>query len=205
MTWWGLHTEGLTVVGDGGPDREVFGYNVQQVSAGGATAVGVESVAATRVRVSGPSTDAVIDGATVVHRGTVYEVNGPPAVFGSGVLDHVEFELIERFPPKWLTSVVVVRSGGRDARGNPRPAQRIPVDRCLVRWTGSGDLVDRTDVSTGTAVLYRRRSSSFAFVPTDRIEIPDSALVPGVWAVDGAPKLWPNSVELTLKKEAGST
>lgn len=204
MTWWGVHTESLTVLGVDAPDVVLSGYNVQQVPNAAGSPVGVESVAAPRLRVSGPLTGAVTDGATVVHRGVSYEVNGPPAVFSGGVLDHTEFDLVQRFPPAWLTTVTVVRGGGRDARGNPRASQRIPVVDCLVRWTASGDLLDRTDVSTGAAVLYGRRPG-FDFTSTDRIEIPATALAPGVWAVDGSPKLWPHSIEVALKKEAGST
>ncbi|MEE6295195.1 hypothetical protein [Georgenia wangjunii] len=194
-----LHPETLTALAVGG-DVVLEGYNVQTVTVGrGATQVGAEGAGAVRAHASGPLTDAVHDGQTVIHRGHVYEVDGPPRHYTGGPLDHTEIALVERFPAQWLTNVVVLRSE-RDPRGHPMPDQRIPVTDCLVRWLSSTEEVDRSNVASGTAVLYRRRRDGFEFLSTDRIEVPQTALAPGVWHVDGDPKRWPNTVQLDLTK-----
>lgn len=199
---WDLHHEVLTLLTESG-DIDLHGYNVQiQTDGRGSTPVGAEGITAVRARASGPLTDAVEEGMSLVHRGRVYEVDGPPQHFTGGVLDHTELWLVERFPARWLVTVTVVRSGGRDARGNPLPAERIPVKDCLVRWRSSTDPLDRTDLTDSSAVLYRRRG--FDFRSTDQIEVPAGSLAAGTWSVDGDPKRWPDSVELALTKTGGA-
>ena len=104
--------------------------------------------------------------------------------------------IIARFPKSWRTDVIVVRSGGRDAKGNPLPSFEIPVPDCIVAPRATSDPVDRSDVVDGKAVLYR--DLGFTFRSTDGIRIPEGALMAGTWAVDGSPGEWPFGTEVGL-------
>ncbi|GAP53711.1 hypothetical protein AHiyo6_02760 [Arthrobacter sp. Hiyo6] len=104
--------------------------------------------------------------------------------------------LVKRFPKSWRTDVVVLRGGGRDAKGNPLPGLEIPVRDCLVGSRATADPLDHSDVASSTAVLYR--DPGFTFLPADRIRVPDGARMAGLWAVDGRPGEWPDGVEVGL-------
>jgi len=112
----------------------------------------------------------------------------PGAADGAGFL--------KGFPKSWRVTVTVLRSGGRDAKGNPLPTYEIPVPECLVAPRSTADPVDRSDVTNGAAVLYR--GTGFSFLPTDRIRVPQGAPMAGEWSVDGRPSEWPYGVELGL-------
>jgi hypothetical protein len=99
-------------------------------------------------------------------------------------------------PKSWLTNVIVLRNGGRDAKGNPRPAVEIPVSKCLIGARSTADPVDQSDGIDGKAVLYR--GPGFRFLSTDRIRVPDGALMAGEWSVDGRPGEWPFGSEVGL-------
>lgn len=99
------------------------------------------------------------------------------------------------------TTVVVLRGGGRDNRGNPKPVERLTVTECLPAARATEDPVDRGDLTQSAGVLYRRRLD-FDFLDTDKVEIPEGTwLSAGVWAVDGDPKRWPSGWEVPLRKE----
>lgn len=104
--------------------------------------------------------------------------------------------LVKRFPKSWRTDVVVIRGGGRDAKGNPLPSQEIPVRDCLIAPRATAEPLDRSDVTSSTAVLYR--DPGFTFLPADRVRVPTGARMAGVWAVDGRPGEWPDGVEVGL-------
>jgi len=104
--------------------------------------------------------------------------------------------LLSRFPKSWRTSVTVVRSGGRDPKGNPLPAYDIAVPDCLVAPRSTADPVDRSDVVDGKAVLYH--GGGFTFLSTDRVRVPDGSAMAGEWSVDGRPGEWPYGVEVGL-------
>lgn len=104
--------------------------------------------------------------------------------------------IVSRFPAFWRTSVTVIRGGGRDDRGDPLPVTEIPVAGCLIGPRATSEPVDRADLVSDTAMLYRDPEPSFSFLSTDRIRTPDG----GVWSVDGEPKIWPLGVEVPLKK-----
>jgi hypothetical protein len=104
--------------------------------------------------------------------------------------------LVKRFPKSWRTDVVVIRGGGRDAKGNPLPSQEIPVRDCLIAPRATAEPLDRSDVTSSTAVLYR--DPGFTFLPADRVRVPAGARMAGVWAVDGRPGEWPDGVEVGL-------
>lgn len=103
---------------------------------------------------------------------------------------------LRRFPRSWRVTVTVFRSGGRDAKGNPLPAYEIQVPDCLIGPRATRDPVDRSDVVTGDAVLYR--GTGFTFLPTDRVRVPAGSFMAGEWSVDGSPGEWPFGVEVGL-------
>lgn len=96
----------------------------------------------------------------------------------------------------WLVDVVVLRGGGRDAKGNPLPATEIPVTGCLIAPRATSEPLDRSDVVSSTAVLYR--APGFRFLPADRIRVPNGARMEGLWAVEGRPGEWPHGWEVGL-------
>lgn len=103
-------------------------------------------------------------------------------------------------PDWWKTDVVVVRSGGRDLRGNPLPAQEIPRKRVLVGQRGTNDPVtDLSDTTEDTAVLYDA-DTSFRYFSTDRIRVPETARMAGEWSVGGRPGEWPFGTEIQLER-----
>lgn len=99
-------------------------------------------------------------------------------------------------PDWWLTDVVVLRGGGRDAKGNPQPAVEIPVTDCLVAPRLAEEVIDRSAAVRNTAALYRK--PGFIFHPSDQIRVPDGARMAGLWSVDGRPNEWPHGVEVEL-------
>lgn len=108
--------------------------------------------------------------------------------------------ITDRFSPDWLTTATVLRGGGRDRNGDPLPAQEIPVDGCLVGWDVTTEHTDRSDRTTAQATLYRRRDD-FEWRSTDLIRLPADSMLPGTWAIDGEPKIWPTDVEIGLTRE----
>ena len=105
--------------------------------------------------------------------------------------------ILKRFPKSWRTDVVVIRSGGRDKKGNPLPAQEIPRPSVLVAPRATAEPVVRSDVTSSTAVLYDD-DTSFAYLSTDRIRIPAGARMAGEWSVEGRPGEWPPGTEVGL-------
>jgi hypothetical protein len=103
---------------------------------------------------------------------------------------------LRRFPASWRVTVTVLRSGGRDAKGNPLPAYEIQVPDCLIGPRATSDPVDRSDVVSGVAVLYR--GVGFTFLSTDRVRVPAGSRMAGEWSVDGSPGEWPFGVEVGL-------
>ena len=103
---------------------------------------------------------------------------------------------LRRFPKSWLTDVTVLRGGGRDAKGNPLPTVELAVTGCLIAPRATADPVDRSDVTSGTAVLYR--GPGFTFQSTDRIRVAAGDRMAGLWAVEGRPGEWPFGSEVGL-------
>jgi len=104
--------------------------------------------------------------------------------------------IVKRFPKSYRTDVTVIRGGGRDAKGNPLPSQEIPLRNCIMAPRATSDPVDRSDVTSSTAVLYR--DPGFTFLPADRIRVPVGARMAGMWSVDGRPAEWPDGWEVGL-------
>src|SRR5689334_5796644 len=103
---------------------------------------------------------------------------------------------LKGFPKSWLVDVTVLRGGGRDAKGNPLPVTELSVSGCLIGARSTADPVDRSDVVDGKAVLYR--GPGFRFLSTDRIRVPNGALMAGEWSVEGRPAEWPFGSEVGL-------
>ena len=101
--------------------------------------------------------------------------------------------------PDWHVDVIVIRSGGRDAKGNPLPAQEISREGVTVCPRSTEDPLDRSDVASSTAVLYDE-DTAFRYQSTDRIRVPVGALMAGEWAVAGRPGEWPMGSEVGLSK-----
>lgn len=110
---------------------------------------------------------------------------------GSGLVSH--------FPASWLTSVTVLRDGGRDPKGNPLPATEIPLDRCLIGPRSTGESVAGSSLTSSDMSIYRDLDPTFRFQPADRIRVPAGALNAGEWSVDGRPKEFPLGVEVPVK------
>lgn len=106
--------------------------------------------------------------------------------------------IVKRFPKSWRTSVIVLRSGGRDVKGNPLPDVEIPKDNCLIAPRMTAEPVDRSDVVVAKPALYRDNEPGFSFLSTDRIRVPEGARMSGDWEVDGLPGEWPMGVEVPL-------
>ncbi|WNM72232.1 head-to-tail stopper [Arthrobacter phage Gusanita] len=99
----------------------------------------------------------------------------------------------------WHVDVIVLRGGGRDARGNPLPVVEIPRSGVTVGPRSTQDPLDRSDVTSATAVLYDE-DTTFRYLPKDRIRVPEGALMAGEWSVEGRPGEWPMGSEVGLTK-----
>lgn len=100
-------------------------------------------------------------------------------------------------PDEWNTDVIVLRAGGRDSRGNPRPAQEIPVTGCQITPRSTSEPQGRTDLVDSSAVLIR---DGFTFLSTDRIRVPAGQRMAGEWSIEGRPGEWPGSSEVALRR-----
>lgn len=108
--------------------------------------------------------------------------------------------IVGMFPKAWRVDVVVLRGGGRDAKGNPLPVSEIPVADCLIAPRATAEPLDRSDVVGSTAVLYRDPDPDFSFLPADRIRVPAGARMAGEWSVDGLPGEWIPGDEVGLRR-----
>lgn len=104
--------------------------------------------------------------------------------------------IVSRFPKSWRTDVTVLRSGGRDVKGNPLPEEELPVADCIVGPRATSDPLDRAEIVSSTAVLYR--DPGFTFLPSDRVRVPAGQRMAGTWSVDGRPGEWPHGSEVAL-------
>lgn len=104
--------------------------------------------------------------------------------------------IVSMFPREWLVDVVVLRTAGKDPKGNPLPVTEIPVTDCIIGPRATSDPVDRSEVVSSTAMLYR--DPGFVFLPADRIRVPTGARMAGDWMVDGRPGEWPHGSEVGL-------
>lgn len=102
-------------------------------------------------------------------------------------------------PSHWKITVTIIRGGGLDDDGEPLRATETPLPGCLVAPATLEDPLDRSQLVSGEAVLYTPRGSDIR--STDRIRTPDDSIVPGLWAVNGAPVAWPLGVQVNLTRE----
>lgn len=104
------------------------------------------------------------------------------------------------FPDDWYTDVIVLRGGGRDARGNPRPEEQIPVTRCLIIPSSTSEGEGFDDITDSKITLRRTEKPAFTFLSTDRVRIPEGSRMAGDWSVAGRPGEWPVGVEVPLER-----
>lgn len=96
----------------------------------------------------------------------------------------------------WGVDVTVLRGGGRDRLGDPRPVTRHHVGQCLLA-PGEARESDEYDELPVTRARLFRANRDFDFERGDRVEVSGD---PGVWDVDGVPAVWPVGVVVSLKR-----
>lgn len=106
--------------------------------------------------------------------------------------------LVASFSTEWLTEMTVLR-GGFDAKGNPLPQSSHTIGPCLVGWRGTEDPVDRSDLTSDTAVAYCDDPVA-DIVAGDRVTIPGGAWPSGEFWVDGSAKPWQMGLEIPLRR-----
>lgn len=109
--------------------------------------------------------------------------------------------IVNSFPADWRTDVVVLRSGGRDAKGNPLPVEEIPVKDCLIGPRNTSESNDFSMVASTEMAIYRDPDPVFSFHATDRIRVPEGQRMAGVWAVDGRPLEYPLGVHVPIRND----
>jgi len=102
--------------------------------------------------------------------------------------------IVKRFPKSWRVDVVVLRSGGRDANGDPRPEVSMPVKDCLIGPRTTRETGKSSDTVETALSLYRDPDPDFAFQSTDRIRTPSGE----EYQVEGKPIVTPLGVEVPL-------
>jgi hypothetical protein len=106
-------------------------------------------------------------------------------------------DIVRKFPKSWRVDVVVLRGGGRDAKGNPLPEVEIPRPGVLVGARSTAEPLERSDVTDNKAVLYDG-DAAFRYLSTDRVRVPAGSRMAGTWSVDGRPSEWPYGSEVGL-------
>lgn len=103
------------------------------------------------------------------------------------------------YPASWLTSVTVIRDGGKDPFGAELPDLEFTVDRCLVGYRSSEDPPDWEDQPDDRAALFVERGQ-FDFHANDLIIVPDGPWASGRWQIDGRPQTGPLGTECRLRR-----
>lgn len=97
-----------------------------------------------------------------------------------------------RFPSG--VTVTVLRSGGRDSRGNPRPDIEHRLDDWAVAPRSSDEATDRADTAITGAVARGPYNDQYTAIgglrSTDRLRVPTTHPMAGTWQVDGEPGPW---------------
>ena len=106
--------------------------------------------------------------------------------------------LVSSFPPEWLTSITVHR-GGYDAKGNPLPTTSHTIEECLVGWRGTADPVDRSELTTDTAVAYVDDPAT-DIKAGDQVTVPACRWPYGDFQVDGQVKPRQMGLEIPLRR-----
>lgn len=106
--------------------------------------------------------------------------------------------LLGRFSKIKLTDITVLRGGGRDEWNNITPAVEIPVKDCIIGGSSSNEDTPRSELVDSTANLYC--NPGFTFLSTDRIRVPDGALMAGEYSVEGVPHEWQHGVHVALRR-----
>lgn len=99
----------------------------------------------------------------------------------------------------WKTDVLVKRSGGRDAKGDPIPGTEHTVTDVLVVASESSEPIqDRAEDPSTSAVAYGPVGADVRF--TDRIVVPAGHLMAGTYEVVGDPAFYPLGTVVGLRR-----
>lgn len=99
----------------------------------------------------------------------------------------------------WKVSVLVKRSGGRDAKGDPTPGTEHTVpDFLIVASESTEPIQDRAEDPSTSAVGYGPVGADIR--STDRIVVPDGHLMAGTYEVVGRPGFYPLGTVVGLKE-----
>lgn len=116
-----------------------------------------------------------------------------------------------RFPAG--TTITVLRSGGRDRRGNPLPEVEHVLHGWEVSPRASEEATDRSDAVVTGAVTRGPMLPEYQVIggikSTDRIRVPTGHPMAGTWRVEGEPGPfvspftgWVGGVRVALTREA---
>lgn len=107
--------------------------------------------------------------------------------------------LLDGYPQDWLTSVTVIRDGGKDPFGVELPDVEYTIDRCLVGFGSSEDSAEWEDQPEDRASIFVERGQ-FDFQQNDLIIVPDGPWASGRWQIDGRPQTGPLGTECRLRR-----
>ena len=103
------------------------------------------------------------------------------------------------FPKSWRCDLVVSRSGGRNADGDPVPASTHTIPDCVVGRRETSNPVDRDESAKTTAVAYSGPAADIT--NTDTVTVPAGHWMAGSYVVDGDPGFWPLGTEIPLRRQ----
>jgi hypothetical protein len=99
----------------------------------------------------------------------------------------------------WKVDVVVKRSGGRDAKGNPTPSTEHTVpDVLIVPGESTEPIRERTENPETHVVAYGPVGADLKNV--DRIVVPDGHPMAGTFEVIGDPGFYPLGTVVALRR-----
>lgn len=98
--------------------------------------------------------------------------------------------------PRWACDVLVL-----PARGDKTPSWVLP--RVLVVPADSVEEEGFTRATADEAVMFLINQSLTPPASTDRVEVPDTHPMRGLWQVEGKPAPWPLGVQVNLRRIHG--
>jgi len=99
----------------------------------------------------------------------------------------------------WKTDVLVKRSGGRDAKGDPTPGSEHTLPNWLIVPSESSEpIADRAEDASTSAVGYGEVGADVK--STDRVIVPAGHLMAGTYEVNGDPAFYPLGTVVGLRR-----
>ena len=100
---------------------------------------------------------------------------------------------------EWKTDVLVKRSGGRNAKGDPTPgSEHILADILIAPSESSEPISDRAEDPSTSAVAYAAVGADVK--STDRVVVPAGHLMAGTYEVIGDPAFYPLGTVVALRR-----